>query len=100
MERKISEKVNKFVDKRINTEIKKVKNEVNSAVDSVRKDLGKDIKVVEDKLDPVSKNVVDKSSGDISNNLVIRNLPESENENLNSKVSALLREGLKLARFR
>ena len=52
--------------------------------------------MVGEKLDDVSKSALGSSGKDISCNLVIRNLPESINENVVSKVSALMREGLKL----
>ena len=72
------------------------KKEVSSVVDSLRQSIDSDLKYVEDKIDQVSKSVTDNPGKDISNNIVIRNLPQSVNENLNTKVSALMREGLKL----
>ena len=69
--------------------------------------------IVTEQLEPVKKDFIEKSeaikervallkngrgqvSGDISLNFVIRNLPEGVNENIENKVNALLREGLKL----
>ena len=99
LERKITQKVNQIVDKRINSEVGKVRKEMNSVVENIRSDFDSDIKSVEDKLTEISKKVESTDSSqdkDLSCNVVIRNLPESVNENLKGKVSALMREGLKL----
>ncbi|CAG2205740.1 unnamed protein product [Mytilus edulis] len=96
LERKITQKINQVIDKRISTEVSKVKKDVNLAVDTLRQDFDQDLKSVEDKLNDISKSVKHTGERDISYNLVIRNLPESANENLNSKISALMREGLKI----
>ena len=96
LERKITQKVNQIVDKRISSEVSKISTQVKSAVDDLRQDFDRDLKVVEEKVDDVSKSALGSFGKDISCNLVIRNLPESINENVVSKASALMREGLKL----
>ncbi|CAG2246642.1 unnamed protein product [Mytilus edulis] len=69
---------------------------LNSFITTEEVDFDQDLKSVEDKLNDISKSVKHTGERDISYNLVIRNLPESANENLNSKISALMREGLKI----
>ncbi|CAG2217084.1 unnamed protein product [Mytilus edulis] len=96
LERKITVKVNQIIDKRVNSEIKKVRSEVNAVVDSLRLDIDEDLQVVEKKLEDFSNQITNQSTSNIDCNLVIRNLPESTNENIVSKVSALFREGLKV----
>lgn len=98
LERKITHKVSQMVDKRINSEVTKVRKDVNSVVENLRADIDNDLKSVEDKLDEISEKIESTESADkdLSYNIVIRNLPESVNENLKVKVSALIREGLKL----
>ncbi|CAC5415627.1 unnamed protein product [Mytilus coruscus] len=95
-ERKITQKINQVIDKRISTEVSKVKKDVNLAVDTLRQNFDQDLKIVEDKLNDISKSVKHTGERDISYNLVVRNLPKSANENLNLKISALMREGLKI----
>ncbi|VDH91699.1 Hypothetical predicted protein [Mytilus galloprovincialis] len=96
LERKITVKVNQIIDKRVSSEIKKVRSEVNAVVDSLRLDIDEDLQVIEKKLEDFSKQITNQSTSNIDCNLVIRNLPESTNENIESKVSALFREGLKV----
>ncbi|CAC5406747.1 unnamed protein product [Mytilus coruscus] len=60
------------------------------------KDIDEDLQVVEKKIEDFSKQITNQSTSNIDCNLVIRNLPESTNENLKLKVSALFREGLKV----
>ena len=75
---------------------KKVRSEVKAVVDSLRLDIDEDLQVVEKKLEDFSKQITNQSTRNIDCNLVIRNLPERTNENIQSKVSALFREGLKV----
>ncbi|VDI17339.1 Hypothetical predicted protein [Mytilus galloprovincialis] len=73
-----------------------LRSEVNAVVDSLRLDIDEDLQVIEKKLEDFSNQITNQSTSNIDCNLVIRNLPESTNENIVSKVSALFREGLKV----
>ncbi|CAG2243151.1 unnamed protein product [Mytilus edulis] len=105
LEQKLMQKFNQILDKRVNSESSKIRKDVNKIVDALRSDIDQDLKVVEDKLDGVSKTVGEIGSRatnpaqDISKNVIIRNLPEGRNENTKFKVAALFTEGLKIARI-
>jgi len=103
LHRKLTHKFNQILDKRVNSEVTKIRKEVNSTVDTLRKDIDQDLKLVEDKLEEISKSVRENRSSptspDISTNVIVRNLPEGRNENLKLKVAALFTEGLKLSRI-
>ncbi|CAG2185412.1 unnamed protein product [Mytilus edulis] len=93
LEQKLTQKFNQILDKRVNSESSKIRKDVNKIVDALRSDIDQDLKVVEDKLDGVSKTVGEIGSRatnqaqDISKNVIIRNLPEGRNENLKLKVA-------------
>ena len=49
-ERKLTAKFNQIVDKRLGTEMAKMRKEMDNTVDDLRKDLDQDLKLVEEKL--------------------------------------------------
>ncbi|VDI44423.1 Hypothetical predicted protein [Mytilus galloprovincialis] len=57
LEQKLTQKFNQILDKRVNSESSKIRKDVNKIVDALRSDIDQDLKVVEDKLDGVSKTV-------------------------------------------
>jgi len=103
LDQKLTHKFNQILDKRVNSEVTKIRKEVNSTVDTLRKDIDQDLKLVEDKLEEISKSVRENRSSptspDISRNIIVRNLFEGRNENLKLKVAALFTEGLTLSRI-
>jgi len=103
LDQKLTHKFNQILDKRVNSEATKIRKEVNSTIDTLRKDIDQDLKLVEDKLEEISKSVRENRSSptspDISKNIIVRNLFEGRNENLKLKVAALFTEGLTLSRI-
>ncbi|CAC5407446.1 unnamed protein product [Mytilus coruscus] len=57
LEQKLTQKFNQILDKRVNSEASKIRKDVNNTVDALRSDIDQDLKVVEDKLDGISKTV-------------------------------------------
>ena len=99
-EQKISTKVAQLLDKKVNTELSRIKKEVNDKLDSFKETFRDEIndelvditsKVNELRNLPTAPVQLDKNR---SLNVAIRDLPESVNENLNNKVNSLIREGL------
>ena len=103
LEQRISSKVAQLLDKRVNSELSKIRKDVNDRMDdfkeSIKADLAADLDEIRDELasrqptlDTVSQN-----TKDLSLNIVIRNLPENSNENIKNKVNALFKDGLRLS---
>ena len=119
----VVENMCKMVDGKIQKEIGKVKNELGSeinevktkisevekaceplrsAIESVRSDFEKDMSTLQSNVVTLQKSYADAakqtpvSAADISLNVIVRNLPESPNENVANKVNALIRDGLKI----
>ena len=102
LEQRISNKVAQLLDKRVNSELKKMKSDVDTKIDdfkeSIRADLAADLDDIREELRTVrpSADSITSRTKDLSQNVVIRNLPESHNENVKNKVNALFRDGLRL----
>ena len=99
LEQKISSKVAQLFDKRVIVELGRIKKDVSSQVESFKEsmkaEIAADIADINDKVSELSLNT---STGyeDVSHNIVIRSLPESGNERIDSKVNSLFRDGLKI----
>lgn len=91
-ERSIVQKDIKKLENTINTDIDQLKGDFKRDLDDIKKDVSSLKDSGRQKVDR-SETVVD---NDKRNNAVIQNLPESENENLLSKVSGLLKDGLRV----
>jgi hypothetical protein len=86
LERKLLAKIDSAVDEKI----QEAKTELSKEVSEVKSDV--------QKLKISYANVVKNGDKpDISLNIVVRNLPESENENVEMKVNDIIRDGLKLS---
>ena len=85
----------------MNSENRKLKNEMETQMSSLRTDLCDDIAEINARLNSMSENFQTSASDgkppNMERNIVIRNLPHTLNENLRGKVTGLLRDGLKLA---
>ena len=98
LEKRIATKVSQILDKRVNSEMNKIRAHFDSRLEDFKESLRAD-------LDDIRTEVKSRDSGsqnshserDISLNIVIRNLPESHNENVKNKVNLLLRDGLRLS---
>ena len=101
MKKKLISKFNQQIDKRVNSENRKLKNEMETQMSSLRTDLCDDIAEINARLNSMSKNFQTSASDgkppNMERNIVIRNLPHTLNDNLFGKVTGLLQDGLKLA---
>jgi hypothetical protein len=95
---KLSDKICQQVDKRINAEIKRVNKAVDEKLDTVRADVNNDMDEIQVKLISISDTVrAFKATEDISNNIILRKLPETNNEHVVNKVQTLIHDILKLS---
>ena len=102
LEQRIATKVGQVLDKRVNSEMNKIKKDFDSRLEdfrqSLRAEVAADLDDIRDELnsrEPSTQNV--QQVRDISLNIVIRNLPESHNENTKTRVNSLFRDGLRLS---
>lgn len=99
LEQRISSKVAQLLDKRVNVELNRIKRDVDNHIDSFKESLkaevAADIADVSDRIDNLRIGAAT-SQPDLSRNLIIRNLPESTNEKIDSKVNSIFRDGLKI----
>ena len=98
LEQRISKKVAQLLDKRVNAEMSRIKKDVDVHIDSVKDEISADIAEINERLKRIDNIKMDTPSPqpDISRNVIIHNLPESNSERIDSKVTGLLRDGLKL----
>ena len=97
LEQRISNKVAQLLDKRVNTELNRIKKDVDERLEifkqTFRDEISEELDGLNDKLS--NMRVPETASDtDRSLNVAIRGLPESDNENLNSKVNSVLKDGL------
>ena len=101
LEQRIANKVAQLLDKRVNTELNRVRKDIDSRLDDFKSSIKADLADLDDIRDEISTRVSTTPNipqqKDLSLNIVIRNLPESHNENAKSKVNAIFRDGLKLS---
>ena len=102
LEKRIATKVSQILDKRVNSEMNKIRTDFESRLvefkESLRAEVSADLDDLRDEVK--SRESTTQSTNnerDISLNIVIRNLPESHSENTKSKVNSLLRDGLRLS---
>ena len=103
LEQRISNKVAQLLDKHVNSELKKIKTDVESRMDDfkeiIKADLAADLDDSREELSTI-KSTTDSTPSqakDLSQNVVIRNLPENQNENIKNKVKTLFRDELRLS---
>ncbi len=108
LEQRIATKVSQLLDKRVNSELGRVRKDVDTRLDSFKDNLRTEVAAelddmstkLDKKLDTIAtqnraSNTANTS--DITLNVVIRDLPETQNENTKSKVNAMIRDGLRLS---
>ena len=97
LEQRISNKVAQLLDKRVNTELNRIKKDVDERIDTfketLRSEINEDLDEINEKLSKLQRPEAGPSR---SLNVVIRGLPESESENISSKVNSLIKDGLHL----
>ena len=100
LEQRISTKVAQLLDKRVNSELNRIRKDVEdkmeSLKDDIRADISSDLYDINEKLRKLSNVPPALNHSDLSLNIVIRNLPESNKENTTHKVNTLIRNGLKI----
>ena len=103
LEQKLSTKVAQLLDKRVNTELGRIKKEVDANLvsfkETLRDEIDEELGEINNKLHDLSNRPMSSvrfDQNDRSLNVAIRDLPESANENLNSKVNALIKNGLNI----
>ena len=102
LEKRIATKMSQILDKRVNSEMNKIRADFDSRLENFKESLRAEVAA---DLNDIRTEVKSRDSGsqnshserDISLNIVIRNLPESHNENIKNKVNSLLRDGLRLS---
>ena len=98
LEQKISTKVAQILDRRVNMELGKIRKDIDERLssfkDTLRTESDDEIEAINVKLQ--TSNQCSHGSKDTSRNVVIRGLPEHQNENLKDKVNTLISSGLKV----
>ena len=103
LEQKIATKVAQILDKRVSTEMTKIRKDVDVKTSAVKKDIQTEVtaqmKNVNERLkvEIASSRANSSVSDDLSLNVVIRGLPESAVENTRNKVNSLIKDGLKIS---
>ncbi|MES9880788.1 MAG: hypothetical protein ABW185_07895 [Sedimenticola sp.] len=97
IEKKVTNKLNNVIDKRVNNEAVKMKREIGKSVDQLRGDISDDLKCLQEQIDEIPRQtIVNRECDDKSLNFCIRNHDQRENENVSAIVTDLLKEGLNL----
>lgn len=104
LEKKLTDKMTKVIDKRISSESVKLKKDMENKVHDIRKEFEADLDEISEKVANLSsqrnndgiRETLSSHSDELKLNIVVRKLPETMNENLDNKVNSLIKDGLKL----
>ena len=105
LEKKLTDKMHKAVDKRISDETVKVKRDLDNRLADMRKEFESDVDELTEKFQSLSNHFESSQqsqngNGDernhIKHNIVLRGLPETSGENVSYKVNSIFKYGLKL----
>ena len=102
LEKKLTDKITKTLDKRVNAESTKLRKVIDDQVGDLRKEFESDLDDISEKIAHLTSVVNKKDSVQANDddtrkmNIVLRKLPESTNEDLNNKVNSLIKDGLKI----
>ena len=97
LEKKITENLTKYFDKRVSSESKKIRHEINERFDTLRSDVANDIEDMNDKIAEINANMDTRDeSTNLRLNVAIRDLPFNENESVVNKVNSLISDGVKI----
>jgi len=98
LEQRISNKVSQLLDKRMHTELNRIRDTVDTKFEelqeSVHSEFASELDDIKAKVNQCSAG---SSSRDIALNVVIREMPEGPRENVVNKVNSLIRDGLKVS---
>ena len=95
----IVNKINKTFDKRISSEMSKLKKEIDNKLSDLKKEFDGEIAELNLKLDrnvETTNTRTTYETRDLSLNIMVHGLPETANENISGKVDALIKDGLKV----
>ena len=97
IEKKLSQKFANMLDKRIGREIEKVKKDVDSRITLIKDDLYDEMKDIDDKIEVLKSDIKDcDKANNRELNIVLRNVPERQNEVVPDVVNGILKDGLRL----
>lgn len=91
LEQRISQKVAQLLDKRVNTELGRIRTDIDKRLETFKSGILKDMS---DKV--AAGHDTCKQHADISLNVAIRGLDESVGENVDSRVNTLIKDGLSI----
>ena len=101
LEQKIANKVTQLIDKRVNTELSRIRRDIDGKLDSfkdeMRTNISDELEDINSKIERLSNGAESHSSPDIAMNVVIWGLPVTPNENVSNKVNAMFKDALKVA---
>ena len=92
----MSDKIAQIIDKRITSEVKRIQKNVDDKIGDIRAEVISDLEEINKNIGAIQEKVATNERSDISLNIVIRDLPEHEGENLLAKVNNLFKDKLKL----
>ena len=105
LEKKLTDKMHKAVDKRISDETVKVKRDLDNRLADIRKEFESDVDELTEKFQSLSNHFESSQQSQNGNrdernhtkhNIVLCGLPETSGENVSCKVNSLFKDGLKL----
>jgi len=96
LESRITQKFANMLDKRVNSEMSRVRKDVDTQMQSFRDEVRADLNELDEKMAQIQVETIGNAETSRNQNLVIRGLAFHEGENLNSKVNKLIQDGLGL----
>ncbi|XP_045171009.2 uncharacterized protein DDB_G0283697-like [Mercenaria mercenaria] len=112
LEDKIVHRISNVFDKRFRTEVNKLEKKVDDKIDAkfdtfkeeikgeIKAEVNSELGKLNNKIEQFSQQTGSEVSRDFDRSVAILNLPESRGENIETKVNALVREGLKIRDIR
>ncbi|WAR28909.1 hypothetical protein MAR_014613, partial [Mya arenaria] len=93
----VTDKITKVFDKRMSSEMSRMRKDMDNKIGDLRKEISSEMEGLNGKMEEIAKTPPNNSNTeDIKFNIVIRNLPFNESEDIDRKLSDLLRNGLKI----
>ncbi|MES9880126.1 MAG: hypothetical protein ABW185_04515 [Sedimenticola sp.] len=100
IEKRVSAKLMNTIDKRMNSETTRLKKDIDSRFANITATLTADIDGVRREINKTTNRKSDSANNgherESNLNVIVRNLPESQNENIIQKLTAVVKDGLRL----
>lgn len=96
LEKRLSDKMAQIIDKRLTSEVNRMRKDVDGRLGDIRAEITSDLEEINKNIGALQETATTKDRSDVSLNIVIRDLPEHEGENLLLKVNNLFKDKLKL----